>query len=393
MYPGESIIEVGGYPALVRFEPGRAGSSLVVFITGGGVLARIAYGHPGGRACDFLAYWLHQEGFASLALSYPMGNAVFDRAYPDFSVVDWGEQSAEIIALHVKAHELPRRVIVMGWSMAGRIVEPITAALHQRDIEVELFVAMAASTPLPNLLPALSAMRPAASGLASVAGAYAEVLLANLQEQSRDAGHVILDPVIFSTQFMGDYPVRLSASAMRYNNGTFIPDPLGDQHQTGAWRYSALPPLALMTHEAKLDARHALMDRATWGFYITQSSVRGPCPRTGNKPLGARAREVDTDQRPHSCGARPFDDDHAWKPHVLRRREGSAVYGRGARGASHTHGRADRGARRGDAALAAASNWAISDAAAGVMRSPRERVAEEDGSRTHLRPSDGPTRI
>jgi hypothetical protein len=271
MYPGESIIEVGGYPALVRFEPGRAGSSLVVFITGGGVLARIAYGHPGGRACDFLAYWLHQEGFASLALSYPMGNAVFDRAYPDFSVVDWGEQSAEIIALHVKAHELPRRVIVMGWSMAGRIVEPITAALHQRDIEVELFVAMAAATPLPNLLPALSAMRPAASGLASVAGAYAEVLLANLQEQSRDAGHVILDPVIFSTQFMGDYPVRLSASAMRYNNGTFIPDPLGDQHQTGAWRYSALPPLALMTHEAKLDARHALMDRATWGFYITQS--------------------------------------------------------------------------------------------------------------------------
>ena len=26
-----------------------------------------------------------------------------------------------------------------------------------------------------------------------------------------------------------------------------------------------------MTHEAQLDARHALMDRATWGFYMTQS--------------------------------------------------------------------------------------------------------------------------
>lgn len=271
MYPGESILEVGGYPALVRFEPGRAGSPLVVFITGGGVLARIAYGYPGGRASDFLAYWLHHEGFPSLALSYPMGNAVFDRAYPDFSVVDWGEQSAEIIALHVKAHELPRRVIVMGWSMAGRIVEPITAALHRRDIEVELFAAMAASPPLPNLLPALSAMRPAASGLASVAGAYTEALLANLQEQSADAGHVILDPAMFATQFMGDFPVRLAASAMRLSNGAFISDPLGDQHQTGAWRYSDFPPLVLMTHEAKLDARHALMDRATWGFYMTQS--------------------------------------------------------------------------------------------------------------------------
>jgi hypothetical protein len=271
MYPGEQIVEAAGFPALVKFEAGARGTPLVVFITGGGVLARVAYGHPAGKPTDFLSHWLKQEGIPLLALSYPMGNPVFARAYPDFSMTDWGEQSAEIIARHVKANDLPSHVVVLGWSMAGRIAEPITASLRKRGVEVELFVAMAAATGLPNLLPTLAHVKPQRSGLAGVAGAYTNALLLYLSQQNAEAGHTVIDPAIFPSQFMGDYPIRLAASALKFENGVFLPDPLGDQNGTGAWEYASFPPLALMTHEAPADARHALMDRSTWGFYISQT--------------------------------------------------------------------------------------------------------------------------
>ena len=271
MYPGEQIIEAAGFPALVRFETGAPSVPLVVFVTGGGVLARVAYGHPEGKPSDFLSYWITREGFPFLAISYPMGNPVFHGAYPDFSMTDWGEQSAEIVARHVKAHNLPSRVVVLGWSMAGRIAEPISASLRKRGIEVELFVAMAAATALPNLLPSLAHAKPQPSGLAGVAGGYTNALLLYLNQQNAEAGHTVIDPAIFPAQFMGDYPIRLAASALKLENGVFVPDPLGDQQGTGAWQYKSFPPLALMTHEAWADARHALIDRSTWGFYISQS--------------------------------------------------------------------------------------------------------------------------
>ena len=210
MYPGESIIEAAGYPALVKFEPGTANTPLVVFITGGDVLARVAYGHPQGRSADFLAHWLKREGIPFLAISYPMGHPLFARAYPDFSMTDWGEQSAEIVARHVKAHGLPSRVVVLGWSMAGRVAHPIAASLRKRGIEIELFVAMAGATALPNLLPGLATAKPQPSGLAGVAGAYTDALLRYLGEQNAETGHTVIDPAIFPAQFGGQcHPGRV----------------------------------------------------------------------------------------------------------------------------------------------------------------------------------------
>ena len=73
----------------------------------GGVFARIAYGHPEGRPSDFLFYWLKEAGFPTLALTYPLGTAPFQQAWPAFTVTDWAEQSAETIARYQKAHALP----------------------------------------------------------------------------------------------------------------------------------------------------------------------------------------------------------------------------------------------------------------------------------------------
>ena len=271
LYPREELTEAAGYPALVRFEPGRPDLPVVVFVTGGGVLGRIAYGPPGGRAADFLCHWLHEEGFASLVLSYPIDNrGVFDAVYPQFSITDWAEQSAQIIARYVDRHGLPANAIVLGWSMAGRIAQPLQAALQRKGKGIELFVAMAGASALPNTLPGLDQLKPAASGLAAIKGAYLDWLLQCLANANLAAGHPVLDADGFTREMTGDFPVGLAASAMRYANGAFVPDPAGDAREVGTAQYRAFPPLALMTHASALDARHALTDRSTWGVYITQ---------------------------------------------------------------------------------------------------------------------------
>lgn len=271
LYPGEELTEAAGFPALVRFEAGREGHPLVVFVTGGGVLGRIAYGPPEGRASDFLCHWLHQEGFPSLVLSYPIDSrGVFDAPFPQFSVTDWAEQSAEIIARYMDRNRLPANAIVLGWSMAGRIAEPLRAALRRKGKGIELFVAMAAASALPHTLPGLDHLKPAASGLASIRGAYLDWLLHCLADQNAAAGHVVLDAGEFTRAMTGDFPVGLAASAMRYRDGAFVPDPAADAREVGTAQYRAFPPLALMTHASAIDARHALTDRSTWGVYITQ---------------------------------------------------------------------------------------------------------------------------
>lgn len=276
LYPGEELTEAAGYPALVRFEPGREGLPLVVFVTGGGVLGRIAYGPPEGRASDFLCHWLHEDGFPSLVLSYPMDNrCVFNGAFPQFSITDWAEQSAEIITRYMDRDDLPANAIVLGWSMAGRIAEPLHAALRRKGKGIELFVAVAAASALPNTLPGLNHLKPAASGLAGVKGAYLDWLLHCLVDQNAAAGHVVLDTDEFTREMTGDFPVGLAASAMRYRDGSFVPDPAGDALEVGTANYRAFPPLALMTHASAIDARHALTDRSTWGVYITQQLCEG----------------------------------------------------------------------------------------------------------------------
>lgn len=271
LYPGEELTEAGGYPALVRFEPGQPGLPVVAFITGGGVLGRIAYGTPDGRASDFLCHWLREAGFPSLVLSYPIDNSgVFQATFPEFSMLDWAEQSAEIIARCVDDNGLSANAIVLGWSMAGRIAEPLNAAMRRRRKGIELFVPMAAASALPNTLPGLNVLKPAASGLAAIKGVYLDWLLQCLADQNRLTGHVALDVDRFTREFTGDFPIGLAASAMRYENGSFVSNAAEAEQEVGTAKYASFPPLALMTHAAAVDARHALTDHSTWGTYITQ---------------------------------------------------------------------------------------------------------------------------
>src|SRR5690348_7393484 len=117
---GEELCTAGGFPALIHFRGGTPGRPLVVFVTGGGVLARIAYGHGDARPEDFLVHWLHRAGYSSFATSYPLGHPVFPQAYPAFTVRDWAAQTAELARSVVSEHGLSSNILVLAWSMAGR---------------------------------------------------------------------------------------------------------------------------------------------------------------------------------------------------------------------------------------------------------------------------------
>lgn len=271
LQPGEELRVAAGFPALVCLRPGRPDQPLVVFVTGGGVLARIAYGHEGAPPADFLAHWLVAAGYSFLGVSYPQGNPVFAQTYPDFTVQDWAAQTAELAEAAIAANGLERRVLVLGWSMAGRIAGPLQRQMRERGLTVELFVAMAATPAVPGLLPALDLQHATASGLVAVGGSFTSWLQSCLQVQNELAGHVLIPDRLFLAEYLGDYPVNLAGTVLRYRAGQFVPDPQADEVDTGAWDFAGFPPLAILTHDSPVDARHALTDPANWSLHLTQS--------------------------------------------------------------------------------------------------------------------------
>ena len=105
LYDGEMLVTAAGYPALYRSIPAYNSKPLIVFVPGDAHLARIVYGYPGGHDEDFVSHWVNRAGYPFLAVSYPLGNAVFGASYPGYTIEDWGNQGAEVVAKVIDAPE------------------------------------------------------------------------------------------------------------------------------------------------------------------------------------------------------------------------------------------------------------------------------------------------
>jgi len=259
LYPNEKLVFACGFPALSWFKAGGKTKPLVLFLTGGGVLARIAYGHPESRPDDFLAYWFYQEGHSFLALTYPMDHPVFPTVHPEFTVHDWGKQSSEIVSRTISQQRLPKEIIIVAWSMAGRVVGSVTKSLRKKGIEVRLCVGLAANTPASTIIVDFSKVKMSSRGLG-------EALLtpgfkANLRGIPMD---------LFQKDYLGNYPMNLASTSLRYRRGRFVADPAEDLLDTEAWDYSHFPLVSLLYDESFVDARHALLDKEVWRPYISQ---------------------------------------------------------------------------------------------------------------------------
>lgn len=242
---------------------------LVVFITGGGVLGRVAYGSPECDPKDFLNYWLAQKQYPFLALTYPMEHPIFSEINPEFSIDDWGRESAVLIKDKILSEGLKRKVLILGWSMSGRVAAKLSKYLKINEIEIEVFIGLCASLPSQSLLATIAQSIDQSSQNFAVTQLTAW-LHQNLELQDQLAHKVIIPKEVFQKEFLGNYPVNLGASIFRLHEGRFIKSAAEDLEDSGAWNFEDFSLLGLITHQSQKDARHALLDIPAWTFYVSQ---------------------------------------------------------------------------------------------------------------------------
>ena len=205
LYPGERIVQLAGYPAMVRFFKGDANKPLLVFVPGQSHLARIAYGPPGSRPEDFLAFWLQKEGYNFLAFSFPIAtlHPVFDKPYPDYTGEAWGKQIALAAQQAIQENALTNNIVLLNWSMGGRAMEIATIESKKLGLSVEAGISMVATPPIPKGTPKST------TGMLHKEDSSGR--LAMIHSDEADNGGRILIPVdTYTSEFVGDMPNDLA---------------------------------------------------------------------------------------------------------------------------------------------------------------------------------------
>ena len=276
LYPGEALLATNGIETLTYFKAGDPEKPLVVFVPGGFHLARVSYGYPGGDERDFLAYWLAQKGYSFLGASYPTGNKVYSKAYPAYSIRDWGKQVAATAKFYIDENRLSREIIVLGWSAGGQIAQSIYEASQKAGLDMSLFVSLAATPPAPLLAEEPGSISMAPNGLSSAPQFY-EIFKAYVEAQNELNDHVIMPWDKFETDILGDIPVALNGIiiASRYENGEFVKDLDWAIADTGALKKADFPYIVTISGDKVLDNDHALTDRGNWGMFQIQHLYRG----------------------------------------------------------------------------------------------------------------------
>ena len=259
---------------ITRYFPGDPIQPLVVFIPGAAHLARIAYGgHKGSRNKDFLAYWLIEKGLGLLALSYPLETdpPTMPAVRPDFTVQEWGQQAAEATRAIVEEHNLSKRIVVLGWSMAGRILEPISSGLKKRGLMVELFVSLAATPAISGLRGSLPGIDVSVAGYSSSMRLF-EYFMPQMEEETYLNGdRTIIDEDVYRKEYVGRTPVGLAGWGYSWSmaENKLVEDKWGPIENAAADNYGAFPIMAALYPTSILDIRHTLGDRATWNIMLT----------------------------------------------------------------------------------------------------------------------------
>jgi thioesterase domain-containing protein len=238
-------------------------------------MARVAYGHPGAVQRDFVDAWLAEEGHALLALSYPSDHPAFPISRPDLSILEWASSIAELIREYVNANP-SRDIVVLGWSLAGRAVVAIERALRSQGLAQLCFVSLAATAPLPNLLPAPAAQeRFTPEGFWDSSTRHRQ-WLQQLKYQVGATGQPAINAKMYLAHYVVNSPFSLRAQPQGTDAGAASAC-LADE--IGAFAYADYPPLAAIIPEDVEDRLHALTDRATWGALNVLRIVRelGDC--------------------------------------------------------------------------------------------------------------------
>lgn len=270
LFPLEKIQVAGGYPCLTYFANSKPEYPLIVFVSGGPIMSRIAYGHSGGQSQDFLAYWIKQAGNPFLAVTHTMDHPIFPTTHPGFTIQDWGKQVAEVIADTVKTHKLHKEIVVVAFSAGGRLVESLCIALQAESITIDAFIALNALTPQLTLISHLKRGFHATSNGYALAQ-YDPFIDENLRLQESAVRRAIVNESTFKEDYMGNFPINVWESVYRYQNDSFVPALEEGLNDSGAFAYFHYPLIGVITGDSTKDLRDTLMSPGVWSFYMTQS--------------------------------------------------------------------------------------------------------------------------
>ncbi|CAJ2505589.1 Uu.00g129830.m01.CDS01 [Anthostomella pinea] len=274
LYPGEGLIHIADAPCIYRFFPADKKKPLIVLIPGGAHNARIFYGgHRGYDSDDFLASWLVKDGFGVLGISYPLQSEpeLMPPVAPAFRIHQWGKQAAEVTKAVVDANSLCGDIVLVCWSMGGRLLVPYCKLARGLGLNVKLFVSLAAT-------PGLAGIRPVPPGLRSTPSGYATfpamlgLFTAQIREQQQLNHDKCITPEgVYRSEYFGHTPVSLLGWGYRFDGMSEFADDGGDSvRDAEAHNVGSLPWISSLTPTSQLDARHVLSDKATWAFLMTQ---------------------------------------------------------------------------------------------------------------------------
>lgn len=288
LWPGETMMHGGGYPAVTKFIKGHPQKPLFVFIPGAHHNARISYGgHEGYRENDFLAYWLNRQKYNFLAISYPIDtkSGLFNESYPEFSVRDWGRQAAEITKQVVNKYGIEGPVIVLGWSMAGKVAQPFFEESKRLNIKFDFYLSLAATPPIPGIVAKNKMVKMAESGLADRKNDYPK-WYQQVKENDAKNGHTIIPEAMYESGYLGDISINQQAYGLRFHPGqnAFVRDYPADIEDTKGIEYGNFPLVAMLIPTSVLDLRHSLTDLSAWGIYNANGLYKDYSRRIANSP-------------------------------------------------------------------------------------------------------------
>ena len=284
LYPQEILENVAGFPTIHYYSPpasnaeeGRTGESskpLIVCVPGGLHLARVFYGrHDGSRQEDFLAYWLNKLGFGVLALSYPLETEpeIMPLTGTHFRIRDWGRQAAMTTKKVMEEKDITgNRVILISWSMGGRMVVQFNIAAKELGLDVQLYISFAGTPGFSSIRPLPTSMTCSKAGYFHITP-HTPAFYKQVKEMADlNGGREIVPYDVYQREYIGGTPVNLIGLRQKFDGEqAFIQDELTHEEDTLVLDVASLPLISAIYPTSILDASHALADKASWGFLLT----------------------------------------------------------------------------------------------------------------------------
>lgn len=277
LFPEENLYYGADYPCITYYRAGSTDKPLVIFIPGGGHLARVSYGHAGANKEDFLDYWLKQHGYGLLAISYPSDYPAFERVYPEMSISDWGRCISSIAAAIIEKNRLSPNIVVLAWSMSGKVVSTFAQTARRQGLQLVCFISLSATIPLPGISPRRTTGEPLTpQSLWDVEDSIETAMWTKELEQiGHKEGYTVISAEEYQSYYRCNNPIQLRGEVDRFQNGTRITSLKLALEDVCPFDYSCFPICLSIVPTYQSDAMHALTDGISWAFYSIYSIVRG----------------------------------------------------------------------------------------------------------------------